>query len=760
MKHIVVLFLILTLTEGYAQFENHIISNDVTNIFFAQGMDIDKDGDLDIVAASSTGKIVWYENFGENIFGSSKLIYNDESGSHTPNAAAIMDIDEDGQADLVVALEEGDPIIWYSPDNQGNIVQKGSIEVSPLSVEINELRQADLDQDGNMDLLAIDRSDRVIWYRNLSDNEFSSGEVSFDFFWGIQKTELTDVNQDGKQDLIMFNTWDDVVQWFEGRGDGTFTEHLPIVMDMGVEIYSIVVEDINSDGSKDILYADGLGNIMVIESNGDGTWLPPISIYQAEPFSFALIDIVDVNGDGLNDFMLDIDTEMYISFQIGLYSFSTPLYVSDIDQVYDHFYIEDLDQDGDVDILNYNNSLSSSLVIYENKLNSTYQIINGMVFMDLNENGIRDENEFGLDNQKVALGPKQGIVFTNQQGVFGYLVPIEQYGLSVLPKEDWFQTSSPEFYLIDLYSEAPENPYNFGLLPLRPFTKVCPFINNTPTRCNTISSTWLTYRNVGTRTASGQVILETNGKAEFLEANPPPDVEEENKWIWNFENLLPSQQNRISLKFQMPDETEIGAMIQNLARVDVLNEEGETIFTKTDEVESELLCSYDPNDKLARSNLLGQSEFAYISDTILYTVRFQNTGNDTAFNIRIEDVLDKKLDWTTFHPITASHDYRTELNRETGLATFYFNDILLPDSTTNEVESHGFVTFGIASLANVGDKTKVENTASIFFDFNPPIITNTAVLTLLQQVETDIEVLENGAFDSCFSESFFGFYDH
>ncbi|MFK7905150.1 MAG: T9SS type A sorting domain-containing protein, partial [Chitinophagales bacterium] len=146
-------------------------------------------------------------------------------------------------------------------------------------------------------------------------------------------------------------------------------------------------------------------------------------------------------------------------------------------------------------------------------------------------------------------------------------------------------------------------------------------------------------------------------------------------------------------------------------------------------------------DKLARSNLLGQSEFAYIEDTIYYTIRFQNTGNDVAFNIRVEDILDKKLDLTTFHPITASHDYRTELNRETGLATFFFDDIMLPDSTTNEVESHGFVTFGIASLEGVGDKTELENTASIFFDFNPAIVTNTVVNTLIEEVETDIHTL-------------------
>ncbi len=112
----------------------------------------------------------------------------------------------------------------------------------------------------------------------------------------------------------------------------------------------------------------------------------------------------------------------------------------------------------------------------------------------------------------------------------------------------------------------------------------------------------------------------------------------------------------------------------------------------------------------------------------------------------MEDVLDKKLDWTTFHPITASHDYRTELNRQTGLVTFYFDDIILLDSTSNEPESHGFALFGIASLPDIGDKTKVENTTSIFFDFNPPIVTNTlsTVLIELDDVGMDSQILDNG----------------
>ncbi|MFK7904780.1 MAG: T9SS type A sorting domain-containing protein, partial [Chitinophagales bacterium] len=256
-------------------------------------------------------------------------------------------------------------------------------------------------------------------------------------------------------------------------------------------------------------------------------------------------------------------------------------------------------------------------------------------------------------------------------------------------------------------------------------------------------SYWLSYENTGTTVLKGVVGLTLDERVGGYITTPNPDYTEGHTLYWNFDTLYPTHKNKVKIVVQMPNETQMGTMIKTSATVELLNANDELVLAKDTDYNSELLCSYDPNDKLIRSNLLGQSEFAYIEDTIFYTVRFQNTGNDTAFNIRIEDVLDKKLDWTTFHPITASHNYRTELNRETGLATFYFDDILLPDSTTNEEESHGFVMFGIASLGGVGDKTELDNTASIFFDFNPPIITNTATLTLIEQVETDIEIFNS-----------------
>ncbi|MEM8529087.1 MAG: T9SS type A sorting domain-containing protein, partial [Bacteroidota bacterium] len=70
------------------------------------------------------------------------------------------------------------------------------------------------------------------------------------------------------------------------------------------------------------------------------------------------------------------------------------------------------------------------------------------------------------------------------------------------------------------------------------------------------------------------------------------------------------------------------------------------------------------------------------------------------------------------------HPHETLLHPD-GLVEFTFKNILLPDSTTNEPLSHGFVTFEIAPNEGLDENTSIENTADIFFDFNPPITTNT-----------------------------------
>ncbi|MEM1214544.1 MAG: T9SS type A sorting domain-containing protein, partial [Bacteroidota bacterium] len=143
----------------------------------------------------------------------------------------------------------------------------------------------------------------------------------------------------------------------------------------------------------------------------------------------------------------------------------------------------------------------------------------------------------------------------------------------------------------------------------------------------------------------------------------------------------------------------------------------------------ENIGAWDPNDKQAFPRGYGEQHYIKENTPLDYLIRFQNTGTDTAFNVVIEDQISTHLDWSTLRPGTSSHPYRYELS-EDGLARFYFDDIMLPDSNVNEAASHGFVKFRIQQVTDNSVGTVLENTAAIYFDFNEPIITNTVTHTI------------------------------
>ncbi|MFT4536166.1 MAG: putative repeat protein (TIGR01451 family) [Saprospiraceae bacterium] len=138
----------------------------------------------------------------------------------------------------------------------------------------------------------------------------------------------------------------------------------------------------------------------------------------------------------------------------------------------------------------------------------------------------------------------------------------------------------------------------------------------------------------------------------------------------------------------------------------------------------EVIGSYDPNDILAYPAGYRSEHRIDANQDIEYTIRFQNTGTDTAFNITIENLIDPSLDIESLIAGSASHDYVLTI-LENGSLSFDFYNILLPQSAVNTSESNGFVSYKISQKVDLPLGTQISNTADIFFDFNDAIVTNT-----------------------------------
>ncbi len=140
--------------------------------------------------------------------------------------------------------------------------------------------------------------------------------------------------------------------------------------------------------------------------------------------------------------------------------------------------------------------------------------------------------------------------------------------------------------------------------------------------------------------------------------------------------------------------------------------------------------SYDPNDK--QGFPLGYADEHFIEQNvdIEYLIRFQNTGTAPAYQVEIRDTLPVEwLDPTTVRPGVSSHDYVWDMQGN-GVVVFRFPNIVLPDSNANFDASQGFVKFRVSQRKDVPLGAKIENAAAIFFDFNPPIITNQTLHTV------------------------------
>jgi hypothetical protein len=135
----------------------------------------------------------------------------------------------------------------------------------------------------------------------------------------------------------------------------------------------------------------------------------------------------------------------------------------------------------------------------------------------------------------------------------------------------------------------------------------------------------------------------------------------------------------------------------------------------------DVMFSHDPNLK----EVYPVNVTPYYDGYFIYTIHFQNTGTFMAMNIRIVDTLSQHLDLATFQVIDYSHANTVALNNN--ILTIRFQNIHLPDSTSDPVGSNGFVQYRIKAKPSVNEGSHIENTAWIYFDFNPPIATNTTI---------------------------------
>lgn len=355
-------------------------------------------------------------------------------------------------------------------------------------------------------------------------------------------------------------------------------------------------------------------------------------------------------------------------------------------------------------------------------LNHAY--VSGKVYLDENENGELDSNEVGIPNVKIQYRNSENQLKIRSTNYFGdYLILADSgaFQLNCDINQNYFFTTDSIYYY-NIIPEVSTSDVNFGVNGYPNVNDIEVVIATSQIFCNTPQFIFIDIKNLASSIQSGTLTVEIDSSMSFFETIPSGDSIVGNIIYSSFNNLVANDYHRLTIVVINPGIESIGDTLTITAKVESALFE-ENLLNNFDTITGPYFCSYDPNDKLVYPAGIGQGGYVLFNTDLDYTVRFQNTGNYYATNVVIRDTIDIDMDISSFELLASSHFVEYEI--EGNLVTFYFNNIMLPDSTTDLMGSNGFVKYNLKPKTSLPENTKVFNTAYIYFDFNPPIVTNT-----------------------------------
>ena len=257
------------------------------------------------------------------------------------------------------------------------------------------------------------------------------------------------------------------------------------------------------------------------------------------------------------------------------------------------------------------------------------------------------------------------------------------------------------------------------------------------------------YENLGSTILSGDINLTfDNLKEVYISSSETTTSQTTNSLSWNYTNLNPFEKKYIDVIFEINRPTDLINPVNNgdvLSYTSTINPTSGDANPNdnTANLDDITIGSYDPNDIIAlEGNYIDENQ---VPDFLNYRIRFQNTGTASAINIVVKNGLDSDLDWDSFQPIMASHNYRINITDDNKI-DFIFENIHLADSTSNEPASHGWIYYKIKPKSSFSLGDVVENTANIYFDYNPPVITNTYTTEIKEPIVNPIDDLRARVF--------------
>ncbi len=364
---------------------------------------------------------------------------------------------------------------------------------------------------------------------------------------------------------------------------------------------------------------------------------------------------------------------------------------------------------------------------------SDFNILKFNMFIDTNYNGIHEASEPYMRNATAVISSgASSFAAVSSTGIYNVYVDTGTYATTPVLSLPYYN-AIPTSYTSTHNTYFNADSFSFALQPIPGYKDVSIFvIPLSRARPGRPMSYKIVCYNPGTSTVSGTFNFIKDSKLLYDSASATPLSISGDTLIWSYSNLKPLESKSVIayLKVKTPPAANIFDTLYCYANVAILPGESITADNSAPVIQT-IIASYDPNDKTENHGGKISLSKALGGEYLTYTIRFQNTGNDTAFDIFVRDTLSSKLNWNTLEMISASANYQMTINN--GKCEWAFRNIHLVDSNKNEPLSHGYLTYRIKAKPNVQVGDVIKNSASIYFDYNLPIKTNTEMTKVVAE---------------------------
>ena len=361
----------------------------------------------------------------------------------------------------------------------------------------------------------------------------------------------------------------------------------------------------------------------------------------------------------------------------------------------------------------------------------SFYTIQGTTRFDLNNNC--DASDTAVPFQKLAIsnGSINSTLISNSSA--NYAIDVKEGNYSIIPileNPTYFNVSPPTFQVT---FPAATSPYvqNFCVSPngthqdieswIIPLTRARPGFD---------SRYKIKLRNKGSVTVSGYLNFSFDDDyMDFISATPTPASQNFSLLSWNYIDLLPFETREIEVTFNL--NTPLESLPLNIG--DTIKFESTAYPLSGDEYQTDnsnylrqiVVGSFDPNDKTCIEGATITAD--KVGEYVHYLIRFENTGTANAENIVVKDIIDTtKYDISSLVPLSGSAPFTTRISNVNKLE-FIFQNINLPFDDAN---NDGYIMFKIKTKPSLVVGDTFSNTANIYFDYNAPIVTNTATTAI------------------------------